>query len=92
MLEHFAYHFENFSSQDLTHFIERLLEKPLPAPGEALEVDLSNNNNNYNNNNNNNNNNSLNTLNKWRFIRPNEEDSLFEHVFNFIFYFFNLFY
>lgn len=68
MLEHFAFHYENLSSQALTTFIGRLLEKPLPAPGETLEVDLSSELNTPNN------------VNKWRFTRPNEEDSLFEHV------------
>ena len=76
MLDHFAYQYENKSSQSLTQFIERLMEKPLPAPGDTLEVDLSLSNSSSNS-----------SSDKWRFMRPNEEDSLFEYVLLFFFFF-----
>lgn len=64
MLEHVAYHYENLSSQALSKFIIELVEQPLPKPGETFEVNLA----------------TSDTVNKWRFTRPNEEDSFLEHV------------
>lgn len=64
MLEHVAYHYENLSSQALSDFIVGLVERPLPKPGETFEVNLQ----------------VQNELRKWRFTRPNEEDSFLEHV------------
>ena len=65
MLEHVAYHYENESSQALSNFIKELVEKPLPKPGETFEVHLAT---------------GKQQVNKWRFTRPNEEDSFLEHV------------
>jgi len=64
MLEHVAYQYENCSSQDLSKFISELLAQPLPKPGETFEVNL----------------NTSDSQTKWRFTRPNEEDSFLEHV------------
>lgn len=65
MLEQVVYHYEKTSSQALSLFISELIAKPLPQPGETFEVNIAV---------------SKTQVEKWRFTRPNEEDSLFEHV------------
>ena len=65
MLDYVAYHFENLSSRELTEFVEDLLAQPLPGPGESFEVNMMD---------------SQKKTSKWQFVRPNEEDSVLEHV------------
>jgi hypothetical protein len=59
-----AYHYENDSMEKLTAFVDSVLQQPFPGPGESFLVSLKKDNG----------------LASFQFTRPNDSDSLLEHV------------
>lgn len=69
LLKQVALYYFNTSSTALTEFIAEVLSKPLPGPGESIEVKLKMTEKG-----------AADTAETWRFTRPDEEDSLLEFV------------